>query len=150
MGGQPFLTPPYLVLHREEFAWPRVSPRTPVRSYIKPFRAAPFHPSPRAGGLKNQIARSEIRKSQSKARTAGLFSVALVVVRNNFSCDLVEISNRKICSNAPPLAGSLPCGVRTFLFWLPRFKSEIEISDLKSKIFQQRPPDLLQLQGGAL
>jgi len=34
-GGQP-LTPPYLVLHCEEFAWPRVSPRVPVRSYIKP------------------------------------------------------------------------------------------------------------------
>jgi len=29
------LTPPYLVLHCEEFAWPRkVSPRAPVRSYI--------------------------------------------------------------------------------------------------------------------
>ena len=45
-GGQPFLTPPYLILHREEFAWPYVSPHTPVRSYIKPRTAAPFHPSP--------------------------------------------------------------------------------------------------------
>jgi len=36
LGGQPLLTPPYLVLHCEEFAWPRVSPRAPVRSYIKP------------------------------------------------------------------------------------------------------------------
>jgi len=27
------LTPPYLVLHREEFAWPRMSPHAPVRSY---------------------------------------------------------------------------------------------------------------------
>ena len=27
------LTLPYLVLHREEFAWPRMSPRAPVRSY---------------------------------------------------------------------------------------------------------------------
>ncbi len=44
-AGYP-LTPPYLVLHREEFAWPRMSPYAPVRSYIKPFRAAPFHPSP--------------------------------------------------------------------------------------------------------
>ena len=26
-GGQPYLTPPYLVLHYEEFAWPRVLPR---------------------------------------------------------------------------------------------------------------------------
>src|SRR6266704_321638 len=36
LGGQPYLTPPYLVLHCEEFAWPRVSPRAPVRSYFKP------------------------------------------------------------------------------------------------------------------
>jgi len=63
LGGQPYLTPPYLVLHCEEFAWPRVSPRAPVRSYIKPLRAAPFHPSP----------------AQLFAKQAGLFSVALVV-----------------------------------------------------------------------
>src|SRR6185369_16449465 len=55
------ISPPYLVLHREEFAWPRMSPHAPVRSYYKPFWAAPFHPSPRIG--------------------AGLFSVALVVAR---------------------------------------------------------------------
>jgi len=73
-----------------------------------------------------------------------------VALRNNAGWDLAEISHRNICSKAPPLAGSLPCGVRTFLSWCPLFKSEIEISDLKSKIFQQRPPDLLQLQGGAL
>jgi len=30
------MTPPYLVLHCEEFAWPRMSPHAPVRSYIKP------------------------------------------------------------------------------------------------------------------
>ena len=35
-GGQPLLTPPYLVLHCEEFAWPPMLPPTPVRSYIKP------------------------------------------------------------------------------------------------------------------
>ncbi len=46
-GEQPFLTPPYLILHCEEFAWPHVLPRAPVRSYIKPLRAAPFHPLPR-------------------------------------------------------------------------------------------------------
>jgi len=41
------MTSPYLVLHCEEFAWPRVLPRAPVRSYIKPRKgAAPFHPSP--------------------------------------------------------------------------------------------------------
>src|SRR6185295_10270318 len=56
------LTPPYLILHREEFAWPRLSPNAPVRSYIKPRGAAPFHPSSRRVGT-------------------GLLSVALVVVR---------------------------------------------------------------------
>jgi hypothetical protein len=60
LGRAALLTPPYLVLHREEFAWPRMSPHAPVRSYIKPLGAAPFHPSPRRIG-------------------AGLFSVALVV-----------------------------------------------------------------------
>jgi hypothetical protein len=81
-GEQPCLTPPYLVLHREEFAWPRVSPCAPVRSYIKPLRAAPFHPSP--------TAESEISnlKFQNQASPAGLFSVALVVI--------LAISNRTI------------------------------------------------------
>jgi len=56
-GGQPCLTPPYLVLHREEFAWPRMSPRAPVRSYrtVSPI---------------------------TRCR-AGLFSVALVVARQS-------------------------------------------------------------------
>ena len=45
-GRAALCPPPYLVLHREEFAWPRLSPRAPVRSYFKPVRAAPFHPSP--------------------------------------------------------------------------------------------------------
>ncbi len=35
-GRAALLTPPYLVLHCEEFAWPRMSPHAPVRSYIKP------------------------------------------------------------------------------------------------------------------
>jgi len=38
------LTPPYLVLHREEFAWPRMLPRTPVRSYIKPMKGRTVSP----------------------------------------------------------------------------------------------------------
>src|SRR4030095_11117273 len=72
-GGQP-LTPPYLVLHCEEFAWPRVLPRVPVRSYIKSRRTAPFHPSPfEISNLKSQIS-----EKLSETR-AGLFSVALVV-----------------------------------------------------------------------
>ena len=32
-GRAALLTPPYLVLHCEEFAWPRMSPHAPVRSY---------------------------------------------------------------------------------------------------------------------
>ena len=59
-GRAALLTPPYLILHCEEFAWPHVSPHTPVRPYFKPLRAAPFHPSP---------------------QRAGLLSVALVVAR---------------------------------------------------------------------
>jgi len=70
------ITLPYLVLHREEFAWPRMSPPAPVRSYIKPLRAAPFHPSPppRILDLKFEI------WNEAKA---GLFSVALVVGRSS-------------------------------------------------------------------
>jgi len=41
-------------LHREEFAWPRMSPHAPVRSYFKPLRAAPFHPSPADSDLRSQ------------------------------------------------------------------------------------------------
>ena len=33
IGRAALLTPPYLVLHCEEFAWPRMSPHAPVRSY---------------------------------------------------------------------------------------------------------------------
>ena len=91
-GRAALLTPPYLILHCEEFAWPHVSPHTPVRSYIKPLRAAPFHPSPSF----------EISISDLKSNRAGFLSVALVVIQR---------------SNAPPLAGSLPCSVRTFLSW---------------------------------
>src|SRR5215212_9118971 len=47
-GRAALCPPPYLVLHREEFTWPRLSPDAPVRSYFKPVRAAPFHPSPAA------------------------------------------------------------------------------------------------------
>src|SRR5258705_5647790 len=71
-GRAALLTPPYLILHREEFAWPHVSPHTPVRSYIKPLRAAPFHPSP--------IFESQIL--DLKSNWAGLLSVALVVILN--------------------------------------------------------------------
>jgi len=92
------MTPPYLVLHCEEFAWPRMSPRAPVRSYFKP---------PKRGRTISPI-------TQEIFSRAGLFSVALVVAR------------RVSPSNAPLLAGSLPCSVRTFL----------------SRHCRQQPPDL--------
>src|SRR4029077_19607903 len=69
-GRAALLTPPYLILHCEEFAWPHVSPQAPVRSYIKPSRAAPFHPSP---SFESQI-------SDLKSNRAGFLSVALVVI----------------------------------------------------------------------
>jgi len=50
-GGQPCVTPPYLVLHCEEFTWPRMSPHAPVRSYIKPLTEPhrfTHHPLPHA------------------------------------------------------------------------------------------------------
>ena len=77
-GGQP-LTPPYLVLHREEFAWPRVSPRAPVRSYrtISP------------------ITLCDLRSEILDLRRAGLFSVALVVVPRVKSHDLNRRTPRR-------------------------------------------------------
>jgi hypothetical protein len=73
-GGQPWLTPPYLVLHREEFAWPRLSPRAPVRSYIKPLWGRTISPI-------TSVIRSELSKEIPINRWAGLFSVALVVIQ---------------------------------------------------------------------
>ena len=102
-GRAALLTPPYLILHCEEFAWPHVSPHAPVRSYFKPLRAAPFHPSP---SFEISNLRSEI------SNWAGFFSVALVV-----ALKLRSLRNLRF-SGAPPLAGSLPCSVRTFLSWI--------------------------------
>jgi hypothetical protein len=51
-----------------------VLPRTPVRSYFKPRRAAPFHPSPATPEL------------PLRCPLAGLLSVALVVTRSRFPC----------------------------------------------------------------
>jgi len=77
-GGQPCLTPPYLVLHREEFAWPRMSPHAPVRSYrtVSPI---------------------------TRCR-AGLFSVALVVTpqsRKTVRCPAVSGLAALWCSDFP-------------------------------------------------
>ena len=99
------MTPPYLVLHCEEFAWPRMSPPAPVRSYIKPSRAAPFHPSPP----------EQVSNRNSKPPMAGLFSVALVVIRENLRTVIQQDPSSETSSDAPPLAGSLPLSVRTFL-----------------------------------
>jgi len=43
-GRAALLTPPYLILHCEEFAWPRMSPHAPVRSYFKPLRGRTISP----------------------------------------------------------------------------------------------------------
>jgi len=69
-------------LHCEEFAWPRMSPHAPVRSYIKPLRAAPFHPSP--------------------------FEICDCKRLVCFLLHLSSPGNLFRPSNAPPLAGSLP------------------------------------------
>jgi len=74
LGGQPFFSFSYLVLHREEFTQPRVVTNRAVALLPQHFT---HHPK------------------------AGLFSVALVVIR--FS------------SNARTLSGSPSYGVRTFL-----------------------------------
>jgi len=50
-GGQPCVTPPYSVLHCEEFAWPHLSPDTPVRSYFKPSGPHHFTHHPDMSGL---------------------------------------------------------------------------------------------------
>jgi hypothetical protein len=75
-GGQPLLTPPYLVLHCEEFAWPTMLPPTPVRSYFKPAKGPhrfTHHPQPSL-------------PESTEGPLAGLFSVALVVIRSRSVC----------------------------------------------------------------
>jgi hypothetical protein len=153
------LTPPYLILHCEEFAWPHVSPHAPVRSYFKPSRAAPFHPSPRISNLRSSIRNSSSSLSRAPDSAAGLFSVALVVARKPQISELRR-------SGAPPLAGSPPCSVRTFLSWTqlkpdnfrcnpkmkvlsellrisaPNLKPVIPNLRSETRSFQQRPPDL--------
>ncbi len=135
-GGQPFLTPPYLVLHCEEFAWPRMSPHAPVRSYIKPLRAAPFHPSP-AAAFRRPDRRSGCSTGAANRLVCSLLHLSSL--QNLRS----EISNLRLCWNAPPLAGSLPFSVRTFLSWRVTPKSEI-----KPEKRQQRPPDLFSCKAG--
>ncbi len=51
------MTPPYLVLHREEFAWPHLLPDAPVRSYIKP--VGPHHFTHH---LRNRSSRSRLAR----------------------------------------------------------------------------------------
>src|SRR5215210_5776518 len=97
-GRAALCPPPYLVLHREEFTWPRLSPDAPVRSYFKPVRAAPFHPSPAA--------------EAPESRPAG-WSVLCCTCRHTDGLTTTLVAFDRPC--APPLAGSLPFGVRTFL-----------------------------------
>jgi len=52
-----------------------------------------------------------------------------------------EILDLKFRPDSPPLAGSLPFGVRTFLFF------EALKPQMKLETSKQRSPDLLSLQG---
>ena len=83
LGGQPLLTPPYLVLHCEEFTWPPMLPSTPVRSYFKPGEGRTVSPITYAVALANA--------------SAGLFSVALVVIERN-----ARLPEGRRCSRAMP------------------------------------------------
>jgi len=89
------LTSPYLVLHCEEFAWPRLLPSAPVRSYFKPLWGRTVSPITRCRGPEGRAARWLV-------------------------CSLLHLSssgkepNRPKAGCAPkpdaqPLAGSLPC-----------------------------------------
>lgn len=82
---------------------------------------------------------------------AGLFSVALVVARESQISSLKSQSQTRPTwskasdlrlSGAPPLAGSLPCGVRTFL----SFASAQNLNNEDLRVAKQRSPDLLTLQ----
>jgi len=69
-GGPPEYAFPYLVLHREEFTWPRLLPGAPVSPYltISPITA-----------MYCRMLACRNRQTNSLSYTAGLFSVALVV-----------------------------------------------------------------------
>ncbi len=96
-GGQPCLTPPYLVLHYEEFAWPHVLPHAPVRSYIKP----PEGP--------HRFTHHPLLACTLQCRPlslAGLFSVALVVahpVRLPSQCAAAFVDGRPAVSGLAAL-----------------------------------------------
>jgi len=79
-GRAALLTPPYLVLHCEEFAWPRMSPHAPVRSYIKPLMGRTVSPITRLrrseltspfsnadGGSKSRLVYSLLHLSSTEA-----------------------------------------------------------------------------------
>ena len=80
-GRAALLTPSYLVLHREEFAWPRMSPHAPVRSYFQNLKSEISVAL--AGRTVSPITwfQFEISNEISNKNLAGLFSVALVVAR---------------------------------------------------------------------
>src|ERR1043166_3130237 len=125
--GNPNWRPPYLVLHREEFAWPRVLPRAPVRSYFKASELhrmpAPFHPSP-----------AVISCGPLAARLAGWYALCCPC-RRPATSETLSLPLTPPC--AQPLAGSLPYAVRTFL---PR-------TFLRAR---RRPPDLLSMRGARI
>jgi len=97
VGRAALMTPPYLVLHREEFAWPRMSPHAPVRSYIKPRRAAPFHPSPSVWFVLNFI--------ETRTKPVGWFVFCCTCRRSAIAAKRPAVSGLAAlwCSDSPLL-----------------------------------------------
>jgi hypothetical protein len=120
IGRAALLTPPYLVLHCEEFAWPRMSPHAPVRSYIKPENGP--HRFTHHLDMSRLVCSLLHLSSSTQRASLGQLSFA----------------------NAPPLAGSLPCSVRTFLSRL----SIRHFRDVSNN--RQQPPDLFSCKASGL
>jgi len=92
-GRAALLTPPYLVLHREEFAWPRMLPSAPVRSYFRDLRSEISNLRSEIWDLGSPCGPHrfthhlvwiwDLKSEISNQTLAGLFSVALVVTRSS-------------------------------------------------------------------
>ena len=111
-GGQPCLTPPYLVLHYEEFTWPHALPHAPVRSYIKPPKGPhrfTHHP----------LVAYTLQCSPPRWLVSSLLHLSSPI-----PCAANASARLPSWTDAPPLAGSLPYSVRTFLSLARRRSSD--------------------------
>ena len=93
--------PPYLVLHREEYAWPRMSPHAPVRSYrtVSPITRC------RAGLFSVAlVVAPQTRKSVRRPAVSGLAALWC----SDFPLPADAGSNRPTCSHARRLDYSKP------------------------------------------